>query len=139
MLIYHMRLVVGKGVKNKMAGKNAGEYAYLLGLVVAVLAGLAAAANVLAASTAAWVDLLLVVLGVIVGLMNISEKESTTFLIAALALVVVGASGVFVSLDTAVRPLGALLDAIVQNFALFAAPAAVIVAVKSVHGMASKK
>ena len=122
-----------------MAGKNAGEYAYLLGLVVAVLAGLAVAASALAASTAAWVDLLLVVLGVIVGLMNISEKESTTFLVAAVALVIVGASGVFMTLDTAVRPLGTLLDAIVGNFALFAAPAAVIAAVKSVHGMASKK
>lgn len=122
-----------------MTGKNAGEYAYLLGLAVAVLAGLAVAANALAASTAAWVDLLLVVLGVIVGLMNVSEKESTTFLIAALALVVVGSSGVFMTLNTAVKPLGTLLDAIVKNFALFAAPAAVIVAVKSVHGMASKK
>jgi hypothetical protein len=121
-----------------MAGKNAGEYAYLLGLVIAVLAGIAVAANAIG-SVAGWVSLLLVVLGVVVGLMNISEKESNAFLIASIALVVVGGARVFTALDTVNTTLAVLLNTIVLNVAIFAAPAAIITAVKAVHVMASKK
>jgi hypothetical protein len=121
-----------------MAGKNAGEYAYLLGLVVAVLAGIAVAANAIGA-VSGWVSLLLVVLGVIVGLMNISEKESNAFLVASIALVVVGSFRVFTALEPVSSTLATLLNTIVLNVAIFAAPAAIITAVKAVHAMGNKK
>jgi hypothetical protein len=121
-----------------MAGKNAGEYAYLLGLVVAVLAGIAVAAQAIG-SVAGWVSLLLVILGVVVGLMNISEKESNAFLVASIALVAVGSFHVFDALNAVSGTLATLLNQIVLNIAVFAAPAAIITAVKSVHVMASKK
>ena len=122
-----------------MTSKNAGEYAYLLGLVVAVVAGIALTVGALTGSTSAWIALLLVVIGIVVGLMNVSEKESMTFLIAAIALVLTGSAGVFSVLNTVISPLGTLLDSIVSNFALLAAPAAIITAVKLVHGMAKGK
>lgn len=128
-----------------MANKTWGEYAYLLGLIIAVVAGLAVAAGALGAATASWVALVLVILGVVVGLMNISEKEVHGFLLATVALLVAGAgadwtgsTGVFTALNV-VPGLGTLLNAIVSNFAVFAAPAAIITAVKAVHGMARSK
>ncbi len=125
-----------------MAGKSAGEYAYLLSLVVAVLAGIAVAAGFGASS---WIALLLVILGVVVGFLNISEKETNAFLVATIALIVAslgasvdGTSGIFSALNV-VPGLGTLINAIVANIAVFAAPAAIIIAVKAVHGLASKQ
>jgi len=125
-----------------MAGKNAGEYAYLITLVIAVLAGIAAAAGF---GASGYVALLLVILGVIVGFLNISEKETNAFLVATIALIVAslgasvtGTTGVFSALDV-VPGLGRLINAIVANIAIFAAPAAIIIAVKAVHNLASKK
>jgi len=69
----------------------------------------------------------------IVGFLNISEKESTSFLIAAAALLITGTAG-----DTlAIIPtIGSYLQAIVQNIAVFVTPAAVVVALKSIKSLA---
>jgi hypothetical protein len=126
-----------------MAGKSAGEWAYVVSLVIAVLAGLAAAAGF---GSNAWVALLLVILGVIVGFLNVSEKETGSFLVASIALLVAslgaspdGTSGVFSSLGLAVPRLDVLLNSILGHLAVLVAPAAIIAAVKSIHGLASKR
>jgi uncharacterized membrane protein YqaE (UPF0057 family) len=116
-----------------MAGKSMGEWLYLVAIVIAVLAGLAAYSW-----TNMWVNVLLVVLGIVVGIMNVSEKEAKEFLIASIALIVAGTVG-FIALNTAVSGLGTILDAIVKNIAIFVAPAAIITAVKAVHALASSK
>ena len=118
----------------KMAGKGTGEWAYLISIVIAVLAGLATATG----WSSAWVTLLLVILGVIVGLLNVTEKESQPFLLAAVALLVAGTAS-FAALNTAIAPLGTLLDQVVGNLSVLVAPAAVILAVKSTWAMASGK
>lgn len=112
---------------------KAGEWAFLISVIIAVLGGLAAPW-----ATSAWVSVLLVILGIIVGLLNISEKETTAFLIASIALIV-SSTAAFLALDLAISPLGTILDAIVKNLAVFVAPAVVIVAVKAVVALASKK
>ena len=117
-----------------MAGKSTSEWLYIIGVIIAVLAGLAAVTG----WTNPWIWVLLVVIGIVVGLLNISEKESNDFLVASVALVVAGTVG-FTALNTAVMGLGTLIDAIVKNIAVMVAPAAVITAVKAVHGLASKK
>ena len=125
-----------------MKNSKAGEWAYLVSVVIAVLAGIGAAAGFGASS---WVAVLLVILGAVVGLLNISEKETTSFLVATIALIVAslgatvsGLAGAFSPLNV-VPGLGTLINAIVANIAIFAAPAAVIVAVKAVMNLASRK
>ena len=120
-----------------------GEYAYLVSLIIAVLAGLAAAAGF---GASPWIALLLVVLGVIVGFLNISEKETGAFLTATIALLVaslganpLGTAGAFAVLDNAVPRLGTLINGILGNIAVFVAPAAIIIAVKAIHALASRK
>ena len=126
---------------NKMKTGKIGEWAYLVSVVIAVLAGVAAAAGF---GASAWVAVLLVILGAVVGLLNISEKETTAFLVATVALIVAslgadptGASGTFAVLNV-IPGLGTLINAIVANIAVFAAPAAIIVAVKAIMNLASK-
>ena len=104
--------------------------------MVAVLSGLAA--SYIAVDVVAWIGTLLVVIGIVVGLLNIAEKEFQQFLIAAIALIVAGTAA-FHAIDVALTPLGTIIDAIVSYLAMLVAPAAVIVAVKSVWALASKK
>jgi len=103
--------------------KGLGSWAFLVGVILAVVLG----ALGLVTSTITWV---LVVLGVIVGLLNITEKEAQPFLLAGVALVIVAALGRNV-LQT-VTILGNIVDAIVTLFV----PATAVVAIKEVFGAA---
>ena len=118
-----------------MSLQKVGEYAFLLGVIVAVLAGLIA---VFSASTLAgiadWIVVLLVILGIIIGLLNIKDKETSNFLIAAIALAIGAAA--FSALDVLVTPLGGLIGQILAYIAVFVAPAAIIVALKAVWNLA---
>ena len=107
-----------------------GEWAFLLGVVIAIIAGipgLVPEANMGLVATG------LVILGLIVGLLNITQKESPTFLVAAIALLLAGTAG----LDE-LPMVGAWIGGILTNIATFVAPAAVIVALKVVYELASK-
>ena len=112
-----------------MKNKKMGEYAFLVGVVIAVLAGIASGS---VAAYAGEITAVLVLLGVIVGLLNITEKETTPFLVAAIALVVAGTAGF-----SPIPAVGTIIDSIVGMIALFVAPAAIIVALKAVYSLAS--
>lgn len=121
-----------------MKTEKAGEYLALISIIVAVLAGLAA--PVIAAATQGYIATLLVVLGIIVGLTTISEKEVTAFLITSIVFVVVGTvGGAFTAINNVAAPVGSILNAIVGNIATFVAPAAIIVGFKAVYALASRK
>ena len=119
-----------------MKTEKAGEYLALLSIIVAVLAGLAA--PVVAPATQGYIAALLVVLGIVVGLTTISEKEVTAFLITSIVFIVVG-SAAFGAIDNVAAPVGSALNAIVGNIATFVAPAAIIVGFKAVYALASRK
>lgn len=120
-----------------MKTETLGEWAFLACIVIAVLAGLAVGAGVAGVSGyAGSINALLVVLGVVVGLTTITEKETTPFLVAAIALVVAGTVG-FSAIDIA--NIGTILDSIVGFIGVFVAPAAVITAIKAVYALASRK
>ncbi|OYT55566.1 MAG: hypothetical protein B6U68_04655 [Candidatus Aenigmarchaeota archaeon ex4484_14] len=100
-----------------------GSYAFLLGVLIAILT---------AFITATWVPALLVLLGLIVGFLNIADKEVQSFLIAAVALIVAG------SVSTSVGVIWAPLETILGNIMILVAPAAIIVALKAIYSLASK-
>ncbi len=118
-----------------------GGYAFLLGVIIAVIAGLAA--GMLSTTQAGYVALVLVILGLIVGFLNIKDKQITNFLVAAIALMVLGiatgdvATGGLAVIDKLYA--GKFLVSIVANIAVFVAPAALIVALKEVYNIASGK
>ena len=113
------------------------NWAFLLGAVISLLVGVLAA---LQSSFAAnkWIPVVLVVLGLIVGLINVTQKEVVGFLVAAVALVAFSSSGLS-TLDTLIPKLGTLLGSAVQAFAFFVGAAAIVVAVKEAWALAARK
>jgi hypothetical protein len=97
-----------------------GFWAFILGLVISVVCGIVAPQNSI-------IVIILVILGLIVGFLNITAKEIMLFLVATIALVVVG--GVFEPIK--VLGVGAILNNMLGYVATLMAPAAVIAAIKA--------
>jgi len=106
-----------------MGDTNIGHMSFIVGVLLAVLAGLIPA---LQTSSVTWI---LVVLGLVVGFLNVTARETTEFLVAAIALLLVGSAG-------ALPVLGAYVLAILANILAFVAPAALIVALKAIWELA---
>lgn len=113
-----------------MVSNNIGSWAFILGVLIAILGG---AFGGYAAAYAPWITLILVILGLVVGFLNISAKEVNDFLLAAIALVAVGLVANLSAIDTIIPVLGSVLQSMVQNVAAFVAPAALIVALKAIY------
>jgi len=106
-----------------------GKWAFLIGLVIAVIAGFVT-------GYASLVLLVLFILGLVVGLLNVTEKDSTKFLVAVVALLVLGVGSI-----NALSVLGVVssyLDVILGNFIAFVAAAGLVVSVKIVIEAARK-
>ena len=117
--------------KTKGVLERIGEIAFIICVILAIMAGIVWPAN-------GGITLVLVILGLIVGFINISETETTPYLVAAIALIVAGTAG-FGVMDTIIRGLGTAIDNILNYIGAFVAPAAVIVALKAVWSMARGK
>ena len=115
---------------------NLTHWAFLIGAIISVLIGIGAAAQ-LTFATNQWIPVVLVVLGLAVGFYNITAKETVGFLVAAIALLAFGGSGL-TTLDTLIPKLGTLLASTVQAFSFFVGAAAVIVAFKEAWNLAKQ-
>ena len=97
-----------------------GFWSFIVGLIIAVVAGLVLPGN-------AVVTLILVILGIVIGFLNITPKETKAMLLAAIALIVVGnafAPLKFLGIDTFIAGILAYITVLV-------APAAIIGAIKT--------
>ena len=115
-----------------MANQQAiGSWAFLLGIIISILAGAAAAAAV-GYPGIEYVPLILVILGLIVGLLNISDKEIKSFLIAGIALIAVGIPGAAL---LTIPFIGIYVVTVLNAISTFAAPAVLVVALKAFYGL----
>jgi hypothetical protein len=105
-----------------------GMAAFSVGVVMAIVYGVVFRDN-------ASVTLALVILGIVVGLLNITRREMALLLLIAVALIVVGKAS-FSPLNELVDELGTSLNGIVGYLAVFMAPAAVITAVRAIWAVA---
>ena len=96
-----------------------GFFAFILGFLIAIIAGVVAPANT-------GIVIVLIILGLLIGFLNISARETLTFLVATIALIVVGQ--VFAPLT--ILSIGKYLDQILSYVATLMAPAAIVVAIK---------
>jgi len=123
---------IGENMPKQSGWVKISGYLFLLGVVVAVVAGLV---NIPQSST------ILLVLGVIIGLLgalgvgSVDPKEADMFLLAVIALMAAGAAGHLGDLPI----VGQYLGPIVSNIALLVAPAAVIIALEAVWRAGSIK
>ncbi|MGB3717232.1 MAG: hypothetical protein WA996_22650 [Candidatus Promineifilaceae bacterium] len=93
-----------------------GKWAFIIGLVIAVIAGLFFQPD--------WAIWVLAILGVIVGLLNVTAKDTRGFLLAAIALTVSAAA-----LNT-VPVIGKAFELILPFVVAFVSGAMIVVAIK---------
>ncbi len=105
-----------------------GHYSFIAGLIVAVIVALLPQAR---GDIAVWI---MVTLGVVVGLLNITTKEINSFLIASMALIIASSAS---ALSLAIIWTG--LTVILGNVIVFVAPAAIVVSIKAVYALAQAK
>ena len=114
--------------------KQIGNYSFIIGVIVAVVLGLAATQL---GTAAGWLGSLLVVLGLVVGFLNIHGKDTKEFLWVTVALVVVSyAGGAQIDKWQNVQVIGPYLSGIFNNILAFVIPASVIVGLRNVWDMA---
>ncbi len=101
-----------------------GHWSFLAGILLAVLAGLIPAWQT---ATMIWI---LVILGLIVGLLNVTARETAEFLLASLALIICANAA------TSLLPLGKVVVAILSNVVAFVFPAALLVALRTIWVLA---
>jgi hypothetical protein len=75
--------------------------------------------------------LILVLLGLAVGVLNVTSREVMPYLVAAIALIVIGGTQVFTPLNLAIDGLGESMNLIVRMMAVFTAPAALVQAIRA--------
>lgn len=107
--------------------KKIGYYSFVVGAVIAVVLGLALPQLKTAEP---WLMLLLVILGLIVGFLNITGKETRDYMLTALVLVLVAEFGGGVL--KGVLFIGPFLDGIFSSLIAFIVPALIVVALKNV-------
>src|SRR3989344_5820615 len=105
--------------------KQVGNYSFIIGVIVAVVLGLAAPKL---GDATAWLWSLLVVLGLVVGFLNVSGgKETKEFLMVTVALVIVAyAGGAQIYKWQNVRFIGEYLSGIFNSILAFVIPSSVI-------------
>jgi hypothetical protein len=99
-----------------------GKWAFIIGLVIAGLAGIFI--------QAVWVVWILALLGVVVGLLNITAEETESFLLSAIAFLLSATA------LSAIPLIGGVIDNILSYVAAFVAGAAVVVALKALFKVA---
>ena len=101
---------------------NLGKYAFIVGLILAVLAALITGIP--------WITWVIVLLGLAVGVLNVTGGETQGFLMAAIGLIL--SANAVASLPF----VGETVTNILSNAVLFIAPAVLIVALKSLFEIA---
>jgi len=115
-----------------MTYEKIGNWAFIIGVVLAIILGLFGTYVV---EYKSYITAILVIIGLIVGFINIGQKETSNFLIAAIALLATNTATQWVALTT----IGEYIAGILSSIGLFVAPAAVIVALKALYDLAYKK
>ena len=123
-----------------MAGSDTaqiGKWAFLIGVIIAVLAGVIPQLNQgTIGNVVVW---LFLILGAAVGVLNITSKKTTDFLIAIIALVSVSGLGYGIGALTGVQVIGQWIADILKNIVAFVAPATLVVSLQAIWLLASKK
>lgn len=108
----------------KFKGNRLGAWAFLAGVIIAIIV------SFLGISTTVGIGaIVLVVIGLIIGLINITGKETTTFLLASVSLVIVSAFGS--SSLASIAYVGEILQALLVLFV----PATVVVALRALFAV----
>lgn len=110
-----------------MKAQEIGKWAFLIGVILSLLA-----AFLTGIVTPATLILILFILGLLVGFLNVSRKNSVTFLIAVLVLLILGVGGISALSQLRLNWLYNYLVDALGSFIAFVGAAGLIVAIKAI-------
>ena len=110
-----------------------GNYSFIGGVVVAVVLGLVPASTL--GTAEAWLVSLLIVLGLIVGFLNVTGKETREFMMAATVLIIAAFAGNASDTLGRVQIVGPYLQGIFKSVLAFVVPATAVVALKDIWAL----
>ena len=110
-----------------------GHYSFIGGVVIAVVLGLFS--TQVGAEAGAWLASLLVVLGLIVGFLNVSGKETKEFLMVAVVLIIAAFAGNASGTLGGVQIIGPYLAGVFSQILAFVVPATVVVGLKDIWAL----
>ena len=113
--------------KQEDSWNKIGAWSFIAGLVIAILAGLFYPADAPSLGTV----FILGVLGILVGILNVSDKEISLFLLATIAFLMASTS-LFTVLNV-IPNVGMYVNSILGNIVLFVGPGAAVVALKGLY------
>jgi hypothetical protein len=113
-------------MKKENMVQKIGSWAFIVGLILAVIAGFWPIGTVMTS--------VLIILGLIVGFLNVTGKETNSFLFSTLVLVVMASQGG--QLLREIQFVGPMLQSIFSAMMLFIIPGAVVVALKAIWALA---
>lgn len=113
-------------VKKSNVLERVGSWAFIIGVLIAVVVGFGYG------SLNQQITTVLVVLGLIVGLLNVTAHETTSYLFAAVALVIVS------SLSGSALEALPVAQNVLNSLNAFVTPATVIVALRAIYSLASR-
>jgi hypothetical protein len=105
-----------------------GAFAFLGGILLSIIFGL-----IYKMAHPVWLSTVLIILGLIVGLLNIEDKNISLFLIASITFIATSNS------INAVPLIGDILRGILVNMVYFVAPAALIVSIVAIIRVSNSK
>ena len=111
--------------------KRVGNYSFIIGVIIAIVLGVVS----LGAATP-WLASLLVVLGLIVGFLNVTGKETREFLLVAAVLIIAASVGTGAGAYLReVTIIGDYLAGIFGQLLAFIVPATIVVALKDIWSL----
>jgi len=105
-----------------------GAFSFLLGILIAIIFGIIPTLR-----NVTWVVVVLMILGILVGLLNVEDRNISLFLLAAISLVAMSTS------LNAMPIIGDMLRAIMNNLVQFVGPAALVVAIVAIIRVSNSK
>ena|SRR3989338_974958 len=113
--------------------KRVGNYAFTIGVIIAIVMGLVSLGE-----ATPWLASLLVLLGLVVGFINVTGKETKEFLVVATVLVLVAALGGAGDRLGGVEVIGPYLQRVFNQVLAFVVPATVVVSLKDIWNLSQK-
>ena len=109
-------------------GNKIGAWAFLIGVILAIILGVFS--TELTPSIYKIVLVVLILLGIVVGLLNVTTEETSRFLLAGVSLVIVAYIG------SSALQIVPLLNSVFNSLLILFIPATIIVALRSVFEVA---
>jgi hypothetical protein len=115
--------------KNNWLLPKIGSWTFIIGFIIAVFSGFFDLTPQLIS--------ILVVLGIIVGILNVTGEEAMSFLLASVSIVIISSLGS--PAFSGISVVGTFLQKVLNNLIIFIIPASMIVALRAILTLAYKR